>query len=67
MLDKYISEVYNNNPNWFAEEVQQAHHISRISRVLNSKTYLNGRHAILEKEDIKYKEKELVTDRKSVV
>ena len=35
--------------------------ISRISKVLNNKTYLNGRHSILEKEDIKYKEKELVT------
>lgn len=60
-LDRYISEVYNNNPYWFAEEVQQAHHISRISKVLNNKTYLNGRHKILEKEDITYKEKELVT------
>ena len=60
-LDKYISDMYSNNPYWFAEEVQQAHHISRISKVLNNKVYLNGRHSILEKEDIKYKEKELVT------
>jgi hypothetical protein len=60
-LDRYVSEVYNNNPYWFAEEVQQAHHISRISKVLNNKTYLNGRHKILEKEDITYKEKELIT------
>ena len=60
-LDKYISEVYNNNPYWFADEVQQAHHISRISKVFSNKTYLNGKHKILEKEDISYKEKELIT------
>lgn len=60
-LDRYISEVYNNNPYWMVDEVQQAHHISRISKVLNNKTYLNGRHKILEKEDIRYKEKELIT------
>jgi hypothetical protein len=61
MLNKYISEVYDNNPFWFAEEVQQAHHISRVSKVLDNKTYLNGRHKILEKEDMQYKEKELKT------
>ncbi|MBU5311058.1 phage portal protein [Tissierella carlieri] len=60
-LERYISEMYSNNPYWFAEEVQQAHHISRISKVLDNKNYLNGRHKILEKEDSKYKDKELIT------
>src|SRR5690554_3849041 len=60
-LDKYISDMYSNNPYWFVEEVQQAHHISRISKVLNNKNYLNGVHKILEKEDSIYKDKELIT------
>lgn len=59
-LDKYIRDNYNNNPYWFAEEVQQSHHIVRISNVLNNKQYLNGKlHKVLEREDIVYKEKEL--------
>lgn len=60
-LERYISEHYSNNPYWFTEEVEQAHHISRISKVLDNKNYLNGRHKILEKEDSKHKDKELIT------
>ncbi|WP_026893782.1 phage portal protein [Clostridiisalibacter paucivorans] len=59
-LNKYISDTYNNNPFWFAEEVKQAHHISRISKVLDNKNYLDGKnHKVLEREDIVYKDKEL--------
>ncbi|NBI06621.1 phage portal protein [Senegalia massiliensis] len=59
-LDKYIQDHYSNNPYWFAEEIQQAHHIGRISKVLNNKQYLNGKlHKVLEREDITYKDKEL--------
>ncbi len=59
-LDKYINEHYQGNPFWFAEEVQQAHHISRITKALNNKQYLNGKlHEVLEREDIVYKDKEL--------
>lgn len=59
-LDKYIQDHYSNNPYWFAEEVQQAHHISRVSKVLNNKQYLNGKlHKVLERQDTQYKNEEL--------
>jgi hypothetical protein len=59
-LEKYIQNQYSNNPYWFIEEVQQAHHMSRIANVLNNKQYLDGKlHEVLNREDIIYKDKEL--------
>ena len=60
-LEKYISEFHSNNPEWMVKEVQQAHHIARVSNVFANKSYLNGKHEILKKEDARHKDKELVT------
>ncbi|EJO5346485.1 phage portal protein [Clostridium botulinum] len=60
-IESYINDKYDNNVNWFEEEVKQGEHIHRISSVLNNKTYLDGQHKILQREDSKWKGKEFVT------
>lgn len=65
-INEYIEKVYNNNPFWFTEEVEKAWHISRIAEVVDNKYYLSGKHKVLTRENIKYKEEEYIT-RKIVI
>ena len=57
-IDLYIQNVYKNNPLWFTEEVEKSTNSTRIARVWGLKEYLAGRHNVLNRQDIKYKEKE---------
>ncbi|NMM65543.1 phage portal protein [Clostridium sp. P21] len=65
-INEYIEKVYNNSTEWFADEVKKATHLNRIADVLENKDYLAGRHKVLKREDIKYKEQEYIT-RKIVI
>ena len=58
MINKYIETVYKNNPLWFSEEVTKTINAHRISKVFDLKEYLCGRHKVLNREDMKFKEKE---------
>lgn len=57
-IDLYIQNVYKNNPLWFTEEVEKSTNSCRIARVWELKEYLAGRHKVLNRQDIKYQEKE---------
>lgn len=57
-IDIYIQNVYSNNPLWFIDEVKKSINSARISRVWELKEYLSGRHKVLNRQDIKYQEKE---------
>ncbi|OSA91030.1 UNVERIFIED_ORG: portal protein [Clostridium botulinum] len=58
-LEQYIKIVYNNNPLWFKEEVKKPHHDNRIEKMYDLKNYLHGKHKVLQRKDLKYKEQEL--------
>lgn len=60
-LEYYIQTKYKNNPLWFAEEVKQAYHTNRIAKAYSIMNYLNGKHKVLNREDIKFKDKEFIT------
>lgn len=61
-LKEYIRFNYPNNPfDWFTLEVQQGHHLSRVSKVLEHKNYLRGNHKVLQRENMEYKGEEYVT------
>lgn len=60
-IESYINDRYDNNVNWFEEEVKQGEHLHRISNVLNNKGYLKGQHSILNKENAKWKGQEYIT------
>lgn len=60
-IEKYILDRYDGSDIWFEEEVRQAEHLNRISKVINNREYLSGKHRILTKEDAKWKGKEYVT------
>ena len=60
-IDEYISKVYDNNPEWFVDEVNQGFHLQRVSRVIANKEYLHGIHKILRKADMQFKGKEYIT------
>jgi len=64
-IDIYKAQ-YDNPALWFTEEVKQPHHINRIANVLNNRNYLSGKHKVLQRENAKYKGKELVT-RKTII
>lgn len=57
-IDNYIATVYKNNPFWFVEETNKTINIHRISKVFALKDYLNGNHRVLNREDMKFKDKE---------
>jgi SPP1 family phage portal protein len=60
-LEYYIQTKYKNNPLWFAEEVKQAYHSNRIAKAYSIMNYLHGKHKVLNREDIKFKDKEFIT------
>lgn len=53
--------TFDNPSKWFLEEIQKSYHVYRLSKVYENKDYLKGNHKILQKEDAKYKGKELIT------
>ncbi len=57
-IDNYIATVYKNNPFWFVEEVNKTINIHRVSKVFALKDYLRGNHRVLNREDMKFKDKE---------
>lgn len=60
-IDKYIQDKYKNKTNWFEEEVKETEHLNRIINVIKNKEYLNGKHKILERNDIKWKGENFIT------
>lgn len=60
-LQYYINTKYNASVYWFAEEVKQAYHSNRIAKAYSIMNYLNGKHKVLNREDIKFKDKEFIT------
>lgn len=60
-LDYYIQTKYKNNPLWFKEEIEQSYHSNRIAKTFKMINYLHGNHKIKERENVTYKDKELVT------
>ena len=57
-IDKYIQDVYKNDVLWFTHEVDKTINMHRISKVFSLKEYLAGRHKVLMREDMKFKDKE---------
>lgn len=57
-IDLYIQNTYANDPLWFTKEVEKSTNSVRIAKVWGLKEYLNGRHNVLNRQDIKYQEKE---------
>ncbi|MDU2122612.1 MAG: phage portal protein [Clostridium celatum] len=57
-IDKYIQDLYKNDVLWFTNEVDKTINTHRISKVFGLKEYLAGRHRVLGREDMKFKDKE---------
>ena len=60
-LQYYINTKYNASVYWFSEEVKQANHCNRIAKAYSIMNYLHGKHKVLNREDIKFKDKEFIT------
>lgn len=57
-LKQYIRDKYDNQSDWFVQEVESVTNQQRILDVINKKEYLNGKHKILQRESYKYNGKE---------
>ncbi len=53
-LSQYIKQKYDGKSDWFVEEVNTVHNQQRVVDVQNKKDYLNGQHAIQNKQSYKY-------------
>ena len=51
-LQEYIDSNYSKTELWFTKEVKKDEHIRRINETLKYKRYLEGKHKILQREDI---------------
>lgn len=66
-LDEYIQSNYlgkyskKYNKYWFEKEVAKGENVLRISNVLSNINYLKGKHKILNREDMEYKEQKYIT------
>ncbi|MBV4450214.1 phage portal protein [Clostridium tyrobutyricum] len=60
-INEYIDKLYNNNPEWFIDEVNQGSNLQRVSRVIRNKEYLHGVHKIKEKKNMQFKGKTYIT------
>lgn len=60
-LEYYINTKYKNIPNWFEEEVKQPNNLNRTAKCLKVINYLHGLHEVLQRENIKFKDKEFIT------
>lgn len=56
-LQEYIERNYKYDKFWFAEEVKKSHHLLRISKAIENKYYLEGKHKVLGRDDFEYKGK----------
>lgn len=54
-LEQYISERYDGSPFWFQDEVQDTWHIDRIMNALDTMDYIDGKHEILNRQDVVWK------------
>jgi len=54
-LQEYINDRYNDIAYWFEDEVQDSWHLDRVMNTLDIKEYLDGKHAILKREDVVWK------------
>lgn len=59
-INYYIQTTYRNEPFWFTEEVEKAHHSVRVARDIGHKEYLHGNHKVNFRQDIKYKDQEFI-------
>lgn len=57
-LNQYIKEKYDNSNEWFMEFVNEYHNQARVLEVERLKNYLNGDHAILQRQGFKHNGKE---------
>jgi SPP1 family phage portal protein len=57
-LEQYIKDKYDNQSDWFIEEVQSVSNQQRVLDVINKKEYLNGKHKIKQTPSYKYGGKE---------
>ena len=64
-LEYYISTKYKNNPLWFEEEVKQSYHSNRIAKTFKLINYLHGTHKVLNRQDVKFKDKEFTVKKLS--
>lgn len=60
-INEYIKANYGSNPYWFVEECEDGYHLQRVANVTANKYYLNGQHAILNRDNAVYKGKVLET------
>lgn len=51
-LQEYINSNFNSVDLWFTKEVKKDEHIRRINETLKYKRYLDGKHKILQREDV---------------
>lgn len=64
-IEEY-KNTFNNSATWFEDEINKPYHVTRISKVIDNKNYLKGIHKVLEKDDMTYKNKTLIT-RKTII
>lgn len=57
-LQLYIKQKYDNVNDWFVQFVSEIYNQQRVMNVMSKKEYLNGSHAILNRESYKYNGKE---------
>lgn len=57
-ISEYVNKYYPNCTTWFISEVKKPEHLGRVSSVISNKNYLNGRHKVLQRKDIKWKNEE---------
>lgn len=57
-LEQYIKDKYDNQSDWFIDEVQSVSNQQRVLDVMNKKEYLNGKHKIKQTPSYKYNGKE---------
>lgn len=57
-IDQYILEQHDGNPEWFVEECNTVANMQRINKIVDTKEYLSGNHAILQAPSYMYNGKE---------
>lgn len=58
-LQQYIKDKYDGASDWFVTYVNEVHNQIKVQGVMDKKEYLNGNHAILQRQPFKYKGKEI--------
>ncbi len=60
-LEQYINDNYDGSPYWFESECQDSWHIDRIINSLNVMDYVDGKHEILKRGDVVWKNRHFKT------